>query len=313
MKIGVHLGNGGVWATPETIVGLGERAEALGFDSVWVSDHVVVPTRIESTYPYGSPGTFTAQTSQNYFEPFAVLAFIAGRTRRVELGTTVLVVPQRPPLLIAKQWATLDALAGGRTILGIGAGWLREEFVALGADTFDRRGPATDEAIRIFRAAWTEPGDVAFDGSVYRFDSVRVMPKPARADGPPIWIGGHGKRSIRRAAEHGDGWHPIRVSPDAVKAGVATLHDLLPNYGRKPEDVEISVVLNAYAHGSRPAGEPREWELAGEPSAIAETLRRYAAVGVTHVVVNPFPKDSLDGMRGALELIARDVRPQLRG
>ena len=311
MKIGVHLANGGVWATPETIVGLGERAETLGFDSVWVSDHVVVPTRIESTYPYGPPGTFTAQTSQNYFEPFAVLAYIAGRTRRVELGTTVLVVPQRPPLLIAKQWATLDALAGGRTSLGIGAGWLREEFEALGAETFDRRGPATDEAIKIFRSAWTEPGDVAFDGSVYRFDPVRVMPKPARAGGPPIWIGGHGKRSIRRAAALGDGWHPIRVSADDVQAGITALHELLPNYGRRPEDVEISVVLNAYAPGSRPAGGQQEWELAGDPEAIAGALRRYAAVGVEHVVVNPFPKDSLDGMLGALELIARDVRPRL--
>ena len=311
MKIGVHLANGGVWASPETIVGLGERAEALGFDSVWVSDHVVVPTRIESTYPYGPPGTFTAETSQNYFEPFAVLAFIAGRTRRVELGTTVLVVPQRPPLLIAKQWATLDALAGGRTILGIGAGWMREEFVALGADTFERRGPATDEAMKIFRAAWTEPGDVSFDGSVYRFDAVRVMPKPARAGGPPIWIGGHGKRSIRRAAEHGDGWHPIRVTPDEVQTGVATLHELLPRYGRTPEDVTISVVVNAFAPGSGPAGTRQEWELAGDPDDVAETLRRYAAVGVEHVIVNPFPKDTFDGMLGALDFIARDVRPRL--
>ncbi len=311
MKIGVHLANGGIWATPETIVGLGERAEELGYDSVWVSDHVVIPTKIESTYPYGPPGTFTAETSQNYFEPFGVLAFIAGRTRRVELGTTVLVVPQRPPLLVAKQWATLDALSGGRTILGIGAGWLREEFVALGADTFERRGPATDEALRIFRLAWTEPGDVAFEGDVYRFDPVRAMPKPARAGGPPIWVGGHGKRSIRRAAELGDGWHPIRVSAEDVRGGVAALHEMLPRYGRAPEDVTISVVLTAFAPGAGPAGGGQEWELAGDPDQIAEALRRYEAVGVEHVVINPFPKDSLDGMLGALELIAREVRPRL--
>ncbi len=154
---------------------------------------------------------------------------------------------------------------------------------------------------------------MAFQGEVYRFDPVRVMPKPARAGGPPIWIGGHGRRSIRRAAELGDGWHPIRVSADEVKAGVATLHELLPRYGRSPEDVEISVVLNAYAPGARPAGGGQEWELAGDPDAIAEALRRYAAVGVAHVVVNPFPKDSLDAMLGALELIARDVRPRLNG
>lgn len=311
MKIGVHVGNGGPWATPDTIAGVADRAESLGFDSVWVSDHVVVPTRIESTYPYGPPGTFTAETSQNYFEPFAVLAYVAGRTARVELGTTVLVVPQRPPLLIAKQWATLDALSGGRTILGIGAGWLREEFAALGADTFDARGKATDEAIQIFRKAWTEPGDVAFSGEVYSFEPVRVMPKPARPGGPPIWIGGHGTRSIRRAAERGNGWHPIRVTVDDLRAGIGILRDMLPTYGRAPEDVLISVVLNVYAPGTLPEGEQQEWQLAGDPAAMAATLRRYRDVGVAHVVLNPYPKDSLAGMLDALDLVARDVRPHV--
>jgi probable F420-dependent oxidoreductase len=309
MKIGVHLANSGPWAGPDTIAPLGVRAEELGFDSLWVSDHVVVPSRIESVYPYGPPGSFSPDASQNYFEPFATLAFLAGRTRRVELGTSVLVLPQRQPLLVAKQWATLDALSGGRTILGVGAGWMREEFQALGVDTFDRRGAATDEAIRIYRAAWTQQGDVSFEGEVYRFGPVRFMPKPARTGGPPIWVGGHGRRSIRRAAELGDGWQPIRIGLEELRAATATLHELLDRYGRRPSDVAVSMVLRAYAPGSGPDGEAGDFDLVGRPEEMAEKLRRYAAAGVEHVVLNAFPRESVGPMLEVLELVARDVRP----
>ena len=312
MKIGVHLANGGVWASPETIIPLAERAEELGYDSLWVSDHVVVPSQIdESKYPYGPPGTFSPDASQNYFEPFATLAFLAGRTRRVQLGTSVLVVPQRQPLVVAKQWATLDALAGGRTILGVGAGWMREEFAALGVDTFDRRGAATDEALRIYRAVWTQHGDVSFEGEVYRFDPLRALPKPAQPGGPPIWVGGHGRRSIRRAAELGDGWHVIRMGLEELRAGTATLHDLLGRAGRRPEDVTLSAVLSAYAPGAGPAGEPREYDLVGGAERAADTLRRYQAAGVDHVILNAYPRDSVAPMLETLELVARDVRPLL--
>lgn len=313
MKIGVHLANGGVWASPETIVPLGVRAEELGFDSLWVSDHVVVPSKIdESKYPYGPPGTFSPDTSQNYFESFAVLAFLAGRTSRVQLGTSVLVLPQRQPLVVAKQWATLDALSGGRTILGVGAGWMREEFVALGTDTFDRRGQATDEAIKLYREVWTTQGDVSFEGEVYRFEPLRAMPKPAQPKGPPIWVGGHGKRSIRRAAELGDGWHLVRAGLDELRAGTATLHELLGQYERRPEDVVVSNVLSAYAPGTSPQGEPKESELTGEPEQMAEKFRRYTEAGVGHVVLGAFPRDSAASMLEALDFFSRDVRPLLQ-
>ena len=124
----------------------------------------------------------------------------------------VLKLPVRPPVLVAKQWATLDALSGGRTILGVGAGWMREEFEALGfGHTFGPRGKATDETIKILRSAWTTQGDLSFEGEVYQFGPVRMLPKPVRPGGLPIWIGGHGRRSIRRAAELGDGWQPLRI------------------------------------------------------------------------------------------------------
>ena len=205
MDIGVLVVNNRPWVTADTIVSLGTRAEALGFDSLWVADQVVVPSRLEPSYPYGTTRHYDIEGNQNFFEALTVLTYLAGRTSRVQLGTSVLVAPYRQPLLVAKQWATLDALSGGRTILGVGAGFMREQFEALGVDTFDRRGAATDEAIRLFRAAWAPGAEVSFAGEVYRFPPLRFLPKPARPGGPPIWVGGNGRRSIRRAAELGTG------------------------------------------------------------------------------------------------------------
>ena len=309
MNFGVHLANGGVWASRDTIVPLGVRADELGFDSVWVSDHVVLPSRIESTYPYGPPGTFTPETSQNFWEPFAVLAFTAGRTQRVKLGTSVLVVPQRQPLVVAKQWATLDALSGGRTILGIGAGWMREEFEALGVDTFERRGAATDEAVRLYRALWTQEGDGSFNGDVYQFRPLRAVPKPAQKGGPPIWVGGHGRRSIRRAAELGDGWHAVRIDLEDLGTAVTTLHEMLDRYGRQPQDVLVSVVVNAHAPGTGPQGEPRDYDLVGRAEQMAEKVHAYLAAGAQYVVINTWPRQSAATMLESLEFFASEVRP----
>jgi probable F420-dependent oxidoreductase len=311
MEIGVNVQSAQPWATAETIAALGGRADALGFDSVWVSDHVVIPERIESTYPYGPPGTFTPANRANYFEPLTVLAFLAGRTERARLGVSVLVVPQRQPLVVAKQWATLDALAGGRTILGVGAGWMREEFAALGADTFERRGAVLDESIRLFRTVWSESGPVSFDGELLRFDPLRFEPKPARAGGPPIWIGGHGRRSLRRAAELGDGWQGIRMGLDEFAATRGAIHEMLGGCGRRPEDVELAMSLTAYAPGARPPSEPAEADLLGSPDEMAERVRRYAAAGVRHILLQTQPNDSAAAVTEAMEYFAREVRPRL--
>src|SRR5215218_6925522 len=256
MQFGVYVENLRPWTTGETIGMLGARAEALGFDSVWVSDHVVIPERMESTWPYGEAGTFTPATVGNCFEAITTLAFLAGRTSRIQLGVSVLVVPQRPPLLSAKQWATLDALAGGRTILGVGTGWLREEFVALGAETFEQRGTALDEAISIFRTTWSQPSPVSFAGEVSGFEPKHVNPKPARAGGPPIRIGGHGRRALRRAAELGNGWEGARMGLEELRAVRATLEDLLSRSNRGLDDLELAMALSAFPPGTRPPGPP---------------------------------------------------------
>jgi probable F420-dependent oxidoreductase len=312
VKIGIHLGNNGASASASSIATLAARAEELGFDSLWVSDHVAIPTEIASTYPYGPPGSFSPELTQNFWEAFSVLAFVAGMTKRVELGSSVIVLPQRPPLLIAKQWATLDALSGGRTILGIGAGWMREEFDALGFGAyFDKRGVATDEAIKIFRDAWTTDGPIQANGEAYQFRPVLMWPKPARPRGLPIWIGGHGRRSIRRAAELGDGWQPLRISVEELNGHTAYLHQQLERYGRKPGDVTISLGVLAHPPGTRAAGEAEQWELAGDPDVSAERLRAYQQAGVEHFLVNCPRGMSTSGMLEAYEYVARKVRPRL--
>jgi probable F420-dependent oxidoreductase len=183
----VHVVNARPWATAESIVSLGTGAEALGFDSLWVSDQVVIPSELSTSFTHGTTGIYDIEANQNFFEALSVLSYLAGRTTRVKLGTSVLVLPYRQPLVVAKQWATLDALSGGRTILGVGAGFMREQFEVLGMGTFDRRGTATDDAIRIFRAAWAPGAEVSFTGELYRFPPIRFLPKPARPGGPPIW------------------------------------------------------------------------------------------------------------------------------
>ena len=310
MKIGIHLGNNGASANAASISMLAFRAEELGYDSVWVSDHIAIPTAITSTYPYGPPGSFNPEATKNFWEPFAVLAFVAGMTKRVQLGTSVIVLPQRPPLLIAKQWATLDALSGGRAILGIGAGWMREEFEALGfGQLFDRRGIATDESIKILRAAWTTDGPIEHHGEAYQFGPVLMEPKPARAEGLPIWVGGHGKRSIRRAAELGDGWQPLRIPVEELRPLVGYLHEQLTRYNRKPGEVTLSLGMLASPPGRGDA--TNDSDLAGDPEACAEKLRRYQALGVEHVMLSCARGTSTDGMLEAFEFVAREVRPRL--
>ena len=311
MKIGVHVVNARPWASADSIVALAMRAEALGFASVWVSDQVVIPSELQPSFPYGGTGRYDIEANQNFFEALSVLTYLAGRTSRVHLGTSVLVVPYRQPLVVAKQWATLDALSGGRTILGVGAGFMREQFAALGADTFDRRGAATDEAIRLFRAAWAPDAEVSFAGEVYRFGPVRFLPKPARPGGPPIWVGGTGRRSIRRAAELGDGWHAVRLSPDELRTGVATLHELLDRNGRQPAEVAISAKLRLYGPGTGPRGEPHASELAGSAEAIAAKLRSYRDAGLQYVVLDPTQHDAPAAALEAIDFFAREVRPLL--
>jgi len=305
VRYGIHLSASGPLATPERIAALAERAEALGFDSVWVSDHVAFPVGFQSVYPYGPPSAFTQQTA-HYYEPLVTLAWVAGRTRRVRLGTSVLVVPMRNPVYLAKQAATLDRLAGGRLILGVGAGWQREEFEALGVTTFAQRGAVLDEWIRLMRRLWTEEV-VEFSGAFYQVGPIIVNPKPAQPGGPPILVGGNGPRALRRAAELGDGWHAIRLSVAEVAAGASRLRALAEAAGREPGSLEVSLRVDA-AHGEA-AGGPEEWWIQGAAPAAAERVRQYRQAGCGMLLFGLTPATSAEAMSATMEWLAGEVLP----
>jgi len=234
---------------------------------------------------------------------------VAGRTRRVQLGVSVLVVPMRNPVYLAKQVATLDRLSGGRVLLGVGVGWQREEFEALGVQTFDQRGEVTDEWLTLMRRLWSE--DVVEQrGRFYQHGPIMVRPAPARAGGPPILVGGNGPRALRRAATLGDGWHAIRLSVAAVAEGAARLRSLATERGRDPASLEVSLRLDA-AYGAPPGGD-EEWWIHGSAQEATERLRAYRAAGCQSVLFGLTPATSPEAMLATMQWIADELRPRLQ-
>ena len=293
------------------------EAEALRYASVFVTDHVVLPVSAEgSVYPYSPTGKFPGGAQQDYLEPLAMLGWLARATRRIRLGTSVLVIPYRHPLVAAKILATIDVLSGGRVILGAGTGWLREEFEALGAPPFAERGAVTDEYLRLMRLSWTTD-PVTFAGRYCRVDGVHALPKPVQRGGIPVWIGGHTRAALRRAATLGDGWHPIglrppaNLPPDEYAASVKLLHGWAAEAGRDPASITLTFRAPMEVRSPRakaPGGDRPT--LQGTPDEVLADLRRYQALGVSHVVfdpVRPEMRSLLDSMRR----FADDVRPKL--
>jgi probable F420-dependent oxidoreductase len=310
MEFGFSLPSRGPAATMQNLRMLAQHAEALGADSVWVSDHIIVPQRIDSFYPYHPEGRFPSAPEQAYLEPLTALTFLAGCTERIQLGTSVLILPYRNVLLTAKMVATLDALSNGRVILGVGVGWMEEEFVALGLDTFHQRGAVSDEYIRAFRELWTSD-QPRFEGRFVRFADIGFAPKPARQPYPPIWIGGHTAPAIRRAARLGDGWHPIGLrppaglTPDEMQVAVTQLREEASKAGRKPQDVTVS--FRAPIAFSAAGGAQRQ-PLTGSVAAIQDDIGRYADCGVSHMIFDIMTPDVAE-MRRIMERFAQDVRP----
>lgn len=293
LRFGYHLPIWGPAATRETLVATARRVEALGFDSVWASDHVVIPFEIRSRYPYNATGDFPLPPTTNFLEPLTALAVVAGVTERVRLGTTVLVLPHRHPVLAAKMLATLDHLAPGRVILGAGVGWMREEIELLGAP-YDQRGAWTDEAIRVMRACWRDERP-SFRGRFFSFPEVGLAPKPARGD-IPIWIGGHTPRALRRVAELGDGWHAAFAAPDVMRKGLAELTAACAKVGRDPSGLTLSVRMGLSAR--RPAQ-----EVLDELGALRDT-------GVTDVIVET-RVTSVEDMTHLLDRFTNEIRAKL--
>ena len=287
MRYGFYLPTRGRTATPEDLEALVRRGEALGFASVMIADHIVFPSVVTSKYPYTVSGVFPGQGDA--LEQLALMAFIAGKTERLRLVTSVMILPYRNPVATAKTLATIDVLSRGRVTVGVGVGWLREEFEALGAADFDRRGAVSDEYLRIFKALWTE-SPVSFAGEFYRFDDVRCLPEPVQKPHPPIWIGGHSKAALRRVARLGDGWHPVGANPAVpltpadLRRDLDELYRLTEAEGRDPSALTISYKAPLY-DVTRPvaAGADRR-PFSGSPDQIAEDIATYERLGVSELI-----------------------------
>lgn len=283
MKLGVALGNLGLamgssidpLAHAALVYEIADMAEALGFHAVWAGDHLALPRVPSTPYPYGEGSSLSAEAS--LLDPVVVLAALAGRTQRVRLGFGVLVLPYRPPLVTAKLIAGLDVLSGGRVILGVGTGWMPEEFAAVGAD-FARRGRDTDACLEFLRRVFA-------DGE---FEGLTVLPTPLQRPGPPIWVGGQGAAAMRRAVRFAEVWDVPYVTPARVREGIAALHAACRERCRDPASIGVSV-------RGLPAAEVGPW-----------TIAEYTALGVTHLGVT-LPIHDRDSALRELEELGRRV------
>ena len=295
MQVGVCLPNYRALASPEAIARAAGLAEELGFDSVWVTDHVVIPT------PYLS------RFGPVFYDPVATLAYVAGLTRRVRLGTTVLILSYRNPIVLAKALATVDQLSGGRLIFGAAAGWAELEFRALGVP-FEERGPRSDEYLALIKALWTQERP-SFQGRFFSFSDLHFLPRPVQRPHPPIWIGGRSRRALRRAVEHGDAWHPTFTPPAQLQQEYQALREMAAQRGRATPPA-LTMRLGVRLGREAVRGDGRQ-PGTGSAAQVAEDLRRYAEVGVEHLVLD-FPTEEAPELFRAMEVVARAVLPRVR-
>jgi probable F420-dependent oxidoreductase len=267
VKFGIMFANTGPYTTPEGARALGQAAEDAGIESLWAVEHVVVPKGYASQYPYDPSGRMPGPEDSPIPDPLVWLTYLAAVTTTVKLGTGILILPQRNPLVLAKECATLDQLSGGRLLLGVGAGWLEEEFDALGVP-FASRGQRLDDHIGALRAAWGEQ-PASYSGPVTQFQDLYVRPQPV--DGTvPIVVGGHSAVAARRAGRLGDGFFPGRGAHDELAALMATMRAAAVDAGRDPEAIEVTT-------GGAAAFAP-------DP---VEALQQQEALGISRVVIPP--------------------------
>lgn len=296
MKIGISIPNN--WGVQDAgkLVDLAVRAEAHGFASVWTSEHL-----INVDYVRARIG------DRPYFHPLAMLSAISSRTQSIALGTSVLVLPFHHPLDIAKYIATLDQLSGGRVILGVGVGNVREEFDVLGVP-WEKRGALTDEALDVMRAVWTQES-AEHIGPQWRFNDVHTSPKPYGGRRLPIWVGGMSEAALRRVARAGDGWHPTGLTPDELRGQLTELRAVTQALGRDAENLDICMRFNLALDNVEVTEVELRSTIDGYDAArIVEVASAYAAAGVTHFIyaLNSHEPDVLNS---TVDALARDLLP----
>ena len=286
-------------ATPEAIITTACKAEESGFDALFVNDHVIVDDSARN------------DLWQNVYDPLMVLSYVAARTSRVMLGTSVLIMPYRNPIVTAKMIATLDQMSGGRAIAGVGAGWNEAEYDALGVP-YRERGARTNEYLRLWQACW-EPGPTTFHGRFFSFDNMHVNPKPVQQPHPPIWIGGSSHASLRRAARFADVWQPTPTPLTDLISNQAYLRDVCAEAGR--EDVPrtrmsfrvnfSSITGSSSAGGDRPTGQ-------GSAEQVASDMKRYRQeAGLEEFQINFNGCGNLQQLLDSMDALVQEVIPRV--
>lgn len=285
MKFGVAGANAGRRVRPEHALELARLAEEAGFESLWTVEHVVVPADYRSRYPYSPEGRMPGGEEVPIGDPLVWLAYAAAVTQRIKLATGIVILPQRNPVLLAKECATLDVLSGGRLLLGVGIGWLREEFAALGV-AFEDRAARTDEYIEALRVLWRDP-EPTFSGRFARFERAKSYPKPVREGGIPIVVGGHTDAAARRAGRLGDGFFPWELGDESLKRLIQVMRAAATGAGRDPDAIEVT------------AG-----------ALDLETAKRYADAGVHRIVTVPLARGS-DALKRWFDDFAENVMAKM--
>ncbi|MBI4337963.1 MAG: TIGR03619 family F420-dependent LLM class oxidoreductase [Chloroflexi bacterium] len=291
MEFGVCIPHYGVPIDAEGLRRFAARVEELGYDSIWVTDHIIVPQGLDIVY------------KERMLEPFAVLAHVAALTRRVKLGTSVIILGYRNPIVVAKMLATVDVLSGGRLIFGAAAGWMEGEFAALGVP-FEQRGKLANEYLQVIRHLWTQP-TAPFQGEYVHFSDVVFSPEPVQKPSPPIWVGGRSRRAVRRAVDYGDGWHPTQMGPDELAKEAAYMREYSTSKGRPKPPLLSLRGRPRFTDGA--AGAERR-PLSGTPQQIAQDLAVYQKAGLEYLVMDTGARSLEEALR-TIERFAREVRP----
>jgi probable F420-dependent oxidoreductase len=247
MKFGIVPINLGEFTDPEVMTAFVQKAEALGYESVWTAEHVIIPKTYTSVYPYNPSGKVPFKADAPIVDPLVALTFIASATSRLRLGTGVNIVSQMNPLYLAKWASSIDHLSQGRLMLGLGIGWLKEEFAAIGVP-FERRGKRADEYLEALKAVWTGE-EVNYQGEFVNWQGFMMRPKPVQAGGVPLVIGGISKPAIRRTVQYGNGWYVIGKDLDEYRTHMQALSEECARQGRDPKEMEITAYWDYYTQG----------------------------------------------------------------
>ena len=306
MDLRVFLPISGRAAGPDTLKEAACQAEALGFDSVWTADRIVIPWEIKTSYPYSEGERFIVPPDRPFLEPLTCLAFLSGCTQKILLGMSVLVLPYRHPLYWAKVATTIDQLSKGRLILGVGVGWMTEEFEALGA-SFQERGKVSDEQLEVLKQLWEEERS-SFEGLYYRFDNIAFYPKPYQKPHLPIWVGGEGERAQRGAAAHGDAWFPyfVRITPKELRRRFDNIRQWATESGRDPDQIRFACCPPIEV-SAKPVPQEED-RLRGTPQQHSEALKRYQKIGVEHIALQFMVPHYPERME-QIERFAKEVLP----